>query len=107
MGLLETIVLVIQSDAGELRLERDLERWVAPDFGTEVAAEDVNNLLELITRRRAPQMNIVQQIPDDYSTITLYGFGGGPYERLDVAAFALVVVGAAISGLIPLGFRRR
>ena len=37
----------------------------------------------------------------------LYGFGGGPHERLDTAAFALVLVGAAVSGLVPLGFRRR
>jgi peptidoglycan/LPS O-acetylase OafA/YrhL len=33
-----------------------------------------------------------------------YGYGGGPLPRLDVASFALVVVGSGISGLLP-GFR--
>jgi len=33
-----------------------------------------------------------------------YGYGGGPLPRLDVASFALVVIGAGISGLLP-GFR--
>ncbi|NIO40041.1 MAG: hypothetical protein GTO41_07530, partial [Burkholderiales bacterium] len=34
-----------------------------------------------------------------------YGYGGGPLPRLDVAAFALVLVGSALSGLLP-GFRK-
>jgi hypothetical protein len=33
-----------------------------------------------------------------------YGYGGGPIPHLDIAAFALVVIGAGISGLLP-GFR--
>ena len=33
-----------------------------------------------------------------------YGYGGGPLPRLDVASFALVVIGSGISGLLP-GFR--
>ena len=33
-----------------------------------------------------------------------YGYGGGPLPRLDVASFALVVIGSAIGGLLP-GFR--
>ena len=36
--------------------------------------------------------------------LALYGYGGGPIPRLDVASFSLVVVGAGISGLLP-GFR--
>jgi peptidoglycan/LPS O-acetylase OafA/YrhL len=35
-----------------------------------------------------------------------YGYGGGPLPRQDVASFALVVVGSALSGLLP-GFRKR
>jgi peptidoglycan/LPS O-acetylase OafA/YrhL len=34
-----------------------------------------------------------------------YGYGGGPLPRLDLASFALVVIGSGISGLLP-GFRR-
>ena len=33
-----------------------------------------------------------------------YGYGGGPLPRLDVASFALVVIGSGISGVLP-GFR--
>lgn len=36
--------------------------------------------------------------------LAMYGYGGGPLPRLDVASFALVVSGAAISGLLP-GFK--
>ncbi len=36
--------------------------------------------------------------------LAMYGFGGGPFPRLDLAAFSLVVVGSGISGLLP-GFR--
>jgi hypothetical protein len=33
--------------------------------------------------------------------VAMYGFGGGPFPRLDVASFALVIVGSGISGLLP------
>ena len=36
--------------------------------------------------------------------LAMYGYGGGPVPRLDVMSFGLVVVGSAISGLLP-GFR--
>jgi len=38
------------------------------------------------------------------SLLARYGYGGGPVPRLDVASFALVVVGSGISGLLP-GFK--
>ena len=38
--------------------------------------------------------------------LAMYGYGGGSAMRLDMLAFALVVVGAGISGLLP-GFGRR
>lgn len=34
--------------------------------------------------------------------LAMYGYGGGPLPRLDVMSFLLVVVGAAISGLLPV-----
>jgi len=33
--------------------------------------------------------------------LAMYGFAGGPIPRLDLAAFALVVLGAGISGVLP------
>jgi peptidoglycan/LPS O-acetylase OafA/YrhL len=33
--------------------------------------------------------------------LAMYGFGGGPYEWLDIASFGLVIVGSGISGLLP------
>jgi peptidoglycan/LPS O-acetylase OafA/YrhL len=33
--------------------------------------------------------------------LAMYGYGGGPIPRLDVISFALVVVGAGVSGLLP------
>ncbi len=36
--------------------------------------------------------------------LALFGYGGGPFPRLDLVSFALVAVGAGISGLLP-GFR--
>ncbi len=35
------------------------------------------------------------------SLLAMYGYGGGPVPWLDLASFALVVVGAGISGLLP------
>ena len=33
--------------------------------------------------------------------LAMYGYGGGPYERLDLISFSLVIVGSGISGLLP------
>jgi peptidoglycan/LPS O-acetylase OafA/YrhL len=38
--------------------------------------------------------------------VAMYGFGGGPFPRLDVVSFALVIVGSGISGLLPKFGRR-
>ncbi|MDJ0918574.1 MAG: acyltransferase [Woeseiaceae bacterium] len=35
------------------------------------------------------------------SLLAMYGFGGGPFEHTDIAAFALVIVGSGLSGLLP------
>ena len=35
------------------------------------------------------------------SLLAMYGYGGGPLPRMDIASFALVVVGAGVSGLLP------
>jgi hypothetical protein len=33
--------------------------------------------------------------------LALFGFAGGPLPGLDLAAFALIAVGAGVSGLLP------
>jgi hypothetical protein len=33
--------------------------------------------------------------------LAMYGYGGGPVPRLDLASFLLVIAGAGISGLLP------
>ena len=33
--------------------------------------------------------------------LAMYGYGGGPIPRLDLASFGLVIVGAGVSGLLP------
>jgi hypothetical protein len=38
------------------------------------------------------------------ASLSLFGFGGGPLPWLDVASFALVLLGAGVSGVLP-GFR--
>jgi len=38
--------------------------------------------------------------------LAMYGYGGGPIPHLDVMSFAMVIVGAAISGVMP-GIGRR
>jgi len=35
------------------------------------------------------------------SLLAMYGYGGGPLPRMDIASFTLVVVGAGVSGLLP------
>ena len=38
--------------------------------------------------------------------LAMYGYGGGPIERLDLIAFSLVIVGSGISGLLPSKVKR-
>lgn len=35
------------------------------------------------------------------SLLAMFGYGGGPFPRLDLVSFALIVVGAGASGLLP------
>ncbi len=39
--------------------------------------------------------------------LAMYGYGGGPLPQLDVISFAMVIVGASISGLLPVPGRSR
>ena len=33
--------------------------------------------------------------------LAMYGYGGGPFPRLDLVSFALVIAGSGVSGLLP------
>ena len=39
--------------------------------------------------------------------LAMYGYGGGPIQHLDIMSFALVIVGASLSGLLPVIRRPR
>jgi len=76
--------IVIRHGGAELRLQRDLERWRAPDLGSDADAAMVEKLLRLLTETRAVQI----EISDDplYSaagqSITFFGFDGRPMETV-------------------------
>jgi hypothetical protein len=36
----------------------------------------------------------------------MYGFGDSPLPHLDIAAFLVVLAGAGMSGLVPLGQKK-
>ncbi len=78
--------IVIRRAGGELRLQRDLERWLAPDLGAEVSAERVETLLDLLTRQRAAQVEIVAPLPAGVMSVTLYGFGGRPLDTVRIVS---------------------
>jgi hypothetical protein len=80
----------IDGPGGDFRLERDLERWIAPDHdGVEVAPENVERLLEILTRVHAPNV-ILDAFPREnaVATITLFGYGQRPLDTVRVAYFA-------------------
>jgi hypothetical protein len=38
--------------------------------------------------------------------LAMYGYGGGPIQRLDVISFAMVITGASVSGLLSMPWQR-
>jgi hypothetical protein len=78
--------IVVRGPDGEVRLERDLERWVAPEDGVDVNVEIVERLLELLTQRRSDRIDVMTY-PRDHqvATITMYGFDARPLDTVRVA----------------------
>lgn len=76
--------IVIRHGDGELRLQRDLERWTAPQLGADADPAVVDSLLELLTTARATEIEIVDMplYTATGRTITLYGFDGLPMETV-------------------------
>ena len=75
----------IDASGGVFRLERSLDRWVAPEFdGQDVPAERVEELLQSITSLRATEVEIRDGYPSDLerARITLFGFDGAPLDTV-------------------------
>lgn len=71
----------------ELKLERDLEKWRAPEHGNaEVNAEQVQTLLDQLCTLRAPEVQF-KDFPRELqiATITLYGFDQRALDTIRIA----------------------
>jgi hypothetical protein len=80
--------VVIRNGDAELRLQRDLDRWIAPDLGADADPAVVESLLDLLSTARATDIEIVD-LPLYAAagrTITLYGFDGLPKETIRFGA---------------------
>jgi len=80
-------VVRIDGPDGDFKLERDLERWIAPGYEKkQVSAELVNELLQQITQVRAPNVAIVDAFPHELqkATITLIGFDRTPLDSVRI-----------------------
>lgn len=79
--------ITILTPASDLKLERDLERWIAPDLGgVEVEYAIVDSLLKQICTVAAPTVEF-RPYPRDLeaATITLYGYNHMPIDTVRVA----------------------
>ncbi|MHC4274223.1 MAG: DUF4340 domain-containing protein [Planctomycetota bacterium] len=78
--------LVIRGPAGEVRLQRDLERWRAPEQGVDVPGQVVAALLEQLTAVRASRID-VGQFPRELqvAAVTMYGFDALPLDTVRIA----------------------
>jgi hypothetical protein len=84
--------IVIDGDAGSVRLERDLDRWTATLVAGERTLEGdadpvvVKKLLDLLSGTRATEL-LVQDFPSQLqvATIVLHGFDGRPIDAVRVA----------------------
>jgi hypothetical protein len=73
--------------AEELRLERDLERWRAPDHSNaEVNAAQVQELLDQLCKLRAPSVEFRDYPRElEIAIITLHGFDGKALDTVRIA----------------------
>jgi hypothetical protein len=79
--------LVIRKGKDELRLDRDLEKWRAPDHeGVEVPHALVEELLRQLTMLQGSAVEFREYPRDlEVATITLYGFDAKPIDTVRVA----------------------
>jgi hypothetical protein len=79
--------IVIRTIGGELKLERNLEQWNAPEIdNTEVNAAYVQELLDQLTKLRAPAVDFREYPRElDIATITLHGYDGKAIDTVRIA----------------------
>lgn len=79
--------ILIRKGTEEFRLERDLEKWFAPDSDRkEVPAGYVDELLNQLTVLKAPDVQFVPYPRDlEIGTITLFGFDGKAIDTVRIA----------------------
>ena len=79
--------IVIRLKTDELRLERDLEKWSAPQLDRkEVPAAYVGELLNQLTALKAPDVVFAEYPRNlEIATITLYGFDGKAIDTVRIA----------------------
>lgn len=81
--------VIVESDAGRLRLERDLDRWmITVDEGIpeEIEPATVQSLLDLLSQTRSNDLQL-QTFPSslEVATIVLHGFDGRPLDAIRIA----------------------
>ncbi|MHC4416179.1 MAG: DUF4340 domain-containing protein [Planctomycetota bacterium] len=82
----DVISLVIRGPDGEVRLDRDLDRWSAPEYGAEVSLPQVQDLLEQLTTLRAAQIEIRPYPRElELATIIMRGQNARPLDTVRVA----------------------
>jgi len=76
----------INGPGGEFRLQRDLERWIAPDHGDrDVPPEIVDDLLSALTQARAQQVELRPYPRElEVATITMLGFDARPLDTVRI-----------------------
>jgi hypothetical protein len=80
--------IIIRHQGAELKLQRDLERWRAPEHRdvTDVSAALVQELLEHLTMLRATRVELREYPRDqELATITLYGFDDKALDTIRIA----------------------
>ncbi len=77
--------IVINNAEGELRFQRDLGRWRALESATEVASESVQELLEILTTRRAPEVEFKPYPRElERATVILLGINDRPLDTVRI-----------------------
>jgi hypothetical protein len=77
----------IDGPDGDFRLQRDLERWIAPDHDDrDVTREIVDELLFALTQARAQQIELGAYPRDlEVAMITMLGFDARPLDTVRIA----------------------
>jgi hypothetical protein len=106
--------IVIRTGGSELKLEREMERWSAPDRNNaQVNAAYVQELLDQLTKLRAPAVDFREYPRDlEVATITLYGYDGKAIDTVrignDPAANRWIIEnGDNVLRLFPAGLKLR